>query len=64
MERELAEMFNVQILESLDTRNLLLDYHYTNNPLLKHFNVEGFQEVYLNLFTDKLNYVETTYIEL
>jgi len=64
LERELNEMFNIKIKNSLDTRNLLLDYNYVTSPMLKHFNVEGMNEVYLNIFTDKLNYIETNYIEL
>ena len=64
LERELREMFNINIEGGRDTRNLLLDYHYALNPMLSNFNVEGQEEVYLNIFNDKLEYVPTTYVEL
>ena len=57
-------MFNINIEGGRDTRNLLLDYHYALNPMLSNFNVEGQEEVYLNIFNDKLEYVPTTYVEL
>lgn len=64
IERELKEMFGVIIYNLSDTRNLLLDYTYNFNPLLKNFNCEGYLEIYLNLFNDKLQYINTNYIEL
>jgi len=64
LEREVQEMFGLKILNLIDNRNLLLDYNKQYNPLLKSFFSEGFEEVYLNLFTDKLNYLQNYYIEL
>jgi NADH:ubiquinone oxidoreductase subunit C len=64
LERELREMFNLVIYKMKDTRNLLLDYHYNSNPLLQDFSVEGDKEIYLNIYTDKLDYISTNYVEL
>jgi NADH:ubiquinone oxidoreductase subunit C len=47
-ERELAEMFNINFLNKLDNRNLLLDYSYIGYPLLKSFPVTGNIELYYN----------------
>ena len=64
LERELKEMFGVSITNLKDTRNLLLDYTVYYNPLKKDFPVEGYKEVFLNLFDDKIEYNTTNYIEL
>jgi len=58
------EMFNYCFIGSVDTRNLLLDYTFLDNPMLKYFNVEGFKEVYLNVFTNNLQLTSINYIEL
>lgn len=64
LERELKEMFGTQITQMKDTRNLLLDYTVSYNPLKKNFPVEGYKEVFLNIFEDKIEYTSTNYIEL
>lgn len=64
LERENMEMFNYCFVGSVDTRNLLLDYTFLDNPMLKYFNVEGFKEVYLNVFTNNLQLTSINYIEL
>lgn len=48
IERELAEMFNIYFLNKLDNRNLLLDYSYIGNPLLKTFPMIGNVELFYN----------------
>lgn len=48
LERELSEMFNIYFLNKLDSRNLLLDYSYIGNPLLKNFPVIGNVELFYN----------------
>ena len=48
LERELVEFFNINILNRKDTRNLLLDYNSTANPLLKTYPTEGHQEIFFN----------------
>lgn len=48
LERELSEMFNINFLNKLDSRNLLLDYSYIGSPLLKSFPNVGHLELYYN----------------
>lgn len=64
LEREVSEMFNVTIKNSYDNRNLLLDYSKQYNPMLKGFESTGFEEIYLNLFDDNINYLNLNNIEL
>ena len=64
LERELREMFGINLTHIKDTRNLLLDYTLNSNPLSKNFPVEGYKEVFLNLFEDKIEYNTSNYIEL
>jgi NADH:ubiquinone oxidoreductase subunit C len=64
LERELVEFFGVSISDKLDTRNLLLDYHFFWNPLLKTFPVEGYQEIYYNFTSHTLDYISAEFIEL
>lgn len=64
LERELVEFFGFQIDKQYDTRNLLLDYHFIWNPLLKSFPVEGYQEIFYNFSTHTLDYIQSEFIEL
>ena len=64
LERENAEMFYIKFKSIVDTRNLLLDYTNNEKPLVENFNVEGFHEIYLNLFTNTLELININYIEL
>lgn len=64
LERELIEFFGVNIPNKLDTRNLLLDYNFIWNPLLKTFPVEGYQEIFYNFSTHTLDYISAEFIEL
>ena len=64
LERELVEFFNVNIIARSDTRNLLLDYNFTGNPLLKHYPTEGHREIFFNHLSYNLEYVNNEFIEL
>lgn len=64
LERELIEFFGIKVLNKKDTRNLLLDYNLTINPLLKNFPTEGFQELYFNYGTFNLDYFNNEFVEL
>jgi NADH-quinone oxidoreductase subunit C len=55
-ERELAEMFNINFLNKLDNRNLLLDYSYIGYPLLKVFPITGNVELYYNFLKNWISY--------
>lgn len=64
VERELVEFFNIIIPNRGDTRNLLLDYNLTSNPLLKNYPTEGHQELFFNYLSYNLEYVNTEFVEL
>ena len=56
LERELSEMFNIYFLNKIDSRNLLLDYSYIGNPLLKNFPSIGNVELFYNYSDNWLFY--------
>lgn len=64
LERETSEMFGVFYEFKTDTRCLLLDYSKQENPLLKDFPVEGFNDVFYNFFEDQVVYNNSTVVEL
>lgn len=64
LERELVEFFNINLTNRTDTRNLLLDYNFTANPLLKNYPTEGHQEIFFNHLTYNLEYVNNEFVEL
>lgn len=64
LERELVEFFNLNIINRLDTRNLLLDYNNIANPLLRSYPTEGHQELFFNYLSYSLEYVSVEFVEL
>ncbi len=64
LERELVEFFSVNLTSRSDTRNLLLDYNFTANPLLKTYPTEGHQEIFFNHLSYNLEYVNAEFVEL
>jgi NADH:ubiquinone oxidoreductase subunit C len=64
LERELVEFFNIKLTARTDTRNLLLDYNFTANPLLKSYPTEGHQEIFFNHLSYNLEYVGAEFVEL
>jgi len=64
LEREFLEMYGGSINSLYDTRNLLLEYSFTDSPLVKTYPTEGFVDIYYNFFTDQLSYVNHDYVEL
>lgn len=64
LERELVEFFNINLTARSDTRNLLLDYNFTANPLLKSYPTEGHQEIFFNHLSYNLEYVNAEFVEL
>ena len=64
LERETGEMFRVAYNFKIDKRRLLLDYSKQENPLLKDYPVEGFNDVFYNLFEDQVVYNNSTVVEL
>ena len=64
LERETGEMFKVSFLYKTDMRRLLLDYSKNENPLLKDYPVEGFNDVFYSFFEDQVVYNNSTVVEL
>ena len=64
LERETGEMFSISYKFKNDTRRLLLDYSKQENPLLKDYPLEGFNDAFYNLFEDQVVYNNLTIIEL
>ena len=64
LERETGEMFRVSYSQKTDTRRLLLDYSKHENPLLKDYPVEGFNDAFYSFFEDQVIYNNSTVVEL
>jgi NADH:ubiquinone oxidoreductase subunit C len=64
LEREFLEMYGTNLNTIYDTRNLLLEYSFTDNPMLKTYPTEGFVDIYYDFFRDQLCYVNHDYVEL
>ena len=50
-------MFNINFLNKIDSRNLLLDYSYIGIPLLKNFPMTGRIEIYFNFIKNWTSYI-------
>jgi NADH:ubiquinone oxidoreductase subunit C len=64
LERETGEMFRISYDNKIDTRRLLLDYSKQENPLLKDYPVEGFNDAFYSFFEDQVVYNNSTVVEL
>lgn len=64
LEREAGEMFKISYNLKTDTRRLLLDYSKQENPLLKDYPTEGFNDVVYSIFEDQVVYTNSTTVEL
>ena len=64
LEREVGEMFRISYNLKIDNRRLLLDYSKQENPLLKDYPVEGFNDVFYSFFEDQVVVNNSTVIEL
>lgn len=57
-------MFKLLYNHKTDTRRLLLDYSKQENPLLKDYPVEGFNDVFYSFFEDQVVCSNLTVVEL
>jgi NADH:ubiquinone oxidoreductase subunit C len=64
LERETGEMFKISYSQKTDMRRLLLDYSKQENPMLKDYPVEGFNDTFYNFFEDQVIYNNSNVIEL
>lgn len=61
LEREVSEMSGIFFFNKLDTRNLLMEYFNSLNPLLKSFPVTGFDEIFFNHLGNLIVVIPTTF---
>ena len=64
LEREVSEMFNINIFNSSDNRKLLLDYSKIEYPMLKNFPSEGYKDVFFNFFENQVFFLNNEVVEL
>lgn len=64
LERETSEMYGLFIYNKSDNRNLLLDYTFTEHPLLKSYPCAGFNEVFYNPLEECTAYYANGSVEL
>lgn len=55
-ERECYEMFGIGFTSKIDSRHLLLDYVFEGHPLVKIFDVVGYEEIEYNIFENWIVY--------
>jgi NADH-quinone oxidoreductase subunit C len=58
LEREFSEMYGLFLIGKNDSRNLLLDYNFNENPMLKNYPCAGLNDIYYNNLSDNLLYIE------
>lgn len=64
LEREFGEMYGVYFNLKTDSRKLLLDYTFNENPMLKDFSCESALDNFYNIFEEKVSYIQNNIIEL
>ena len=64
LEREVSEMFGINYFFKKDLRKLLTDYSNIDNPLLKSYPTEGFNDIFYNFFEDQVIFNINNSIEL
>lgn len=57
-------MFKIKFSNKTDIRRLLLDYTKNENPLLKDFPTEGYNDVYYCFFNDQVIFMNNNTTEL
>lgn len=57
-ERECSEMLGISFIAKIDSRKLLLDYICEGYPLLKKFNISGYDEIEYNILNNWITYSE------
>lgn len=64
LEREVSEMFRINFKNKRDHRRLLLDYSKNENPLLKSFPVQGYNNLFFDFFEDQVFFKKNSTVEL
>jgi len=64
LERETSEMYNLYYRHKVDVRRILLDYSKLENPLLKKFPCEGYNDLFYSIFENQVVIKSSETIEL
>jgi NADH:ubiquinone oxidoreductase subunit C len=64
LERETSEMYNLYYTHKVDIRRILLDYSKLENPLLKKFPCEGYNDLFYSIFENQVVIKSSETIEL
>ena len=64
VERETSEMYNLFYKFKVDVRRILLDYSKIENPLLKKFPCEGYNDLFYNIFENQVTIKQSETVEL
>jgi len=64
LERETSEMYNIYYTNKVDVRRILLDYSKLENPLLKKFPCEGYNDLFYNIFENQVTIKQSETVEL
>lgn len=64
LERETSEMYGINYTFKQDIRKLLIDYTKLENPMLKDFPCEGFNDVFFNFFEEQVCFRSNNVVEL
>lgn len=64
LERETSEMYGIYYKNKKDCRKLLLDYTKDENPLLKDYPTEGYNDIFYNFFEDQVIFDSANVVEL
>jgi len=64
LERETSEMYSINYTFKSDVRRLLLDYSKIENPLLKKFPCEGYNDLFYSIFENQVVIKQSETIEL
>lgn len=64
VERETSEMYSIAYKYKTDIRRIMLDYSKLENPLLKKFPCEGYNDLFYNIFENQVTIKQSETIEL
>lgn len=64
LEREIWDLFGIYFKNNLDLRRILTDYGFLYHPLRKTFPLQGFDQLYYNLYNKKIFYRKNFFINI
>jgi len=57
-------MYGIFFKNKKDIRNLILDYGILENPMLKQYPTNGFEELYFDPIEKNVKYIANNHVEL